>query len=98
MIRDNLIFPHIVCYISEITMATSYLGKAIFNGGQINSDLQKERNTATFEVEPLKYYLNGGIDKYKQKVEIGEYLIMVLYNQDYLENVYIFSINGRIGV
>ena len=49
----------------------SYTGKEIFNGGKTNPDLQKERDTATFDITPLKHYLNGGLDTYTKKMNIG---------------------------
>ena len=52
--------------------SVNYSGKQLFNGGQVNPDLQKERDTATFDMDTLKHYLNGGVEKYKRKLELGK--------------------------
>ena len=43
----------------------------VYNGGKINPDLQKERDTATFDPDALMYFLHDGKEKYDRKKELG---------------------------
>ena len=38
----------------------------------VNTDLQKERDTATFKTEELTYILDGGAEKTKRRKELGK--------------------------
>lgn len=39
--------------------------------GKVNEDLQKERQKCTFDNLELTYYLDGGVEKYKDRKERG---------------------------
>lgn len=38
---------------------------------EVNPDIQKERNTCTFNIQELTYLLDGGQEKTKRRKELG---------------------------
>lgn len=45
----------------------------------INDDLRKERTMCTFNLEELTNLLDDGVEKTKQRREIGTYMIIYMY-------------------
>lgn len=39
---------------------------------EVNPDLQKERNTATFDPQEFSIFWAGGVEKYKEKKALGK--------------------------
>ena len=42
--------------------------------GMINPDIQKERDSASFQVEKLTHFLDGGQHKTEQRKSVGKFL------------------------
>ena len=45
-----------------------------FNGGKINPDLQRERDKASFDIQELACFIQGGEERYRRRVEVGKYI------------------------
>ena len=64
-------------------MASSTIGifeklRGIRDRGEINEDLQKERDGATFDPMHLTHVLDGGPDRTYRRRYIGQYMYLLL--------------------
>ena len=58
------------CYWSNVNMASPVVGVSV-PSSHVNPDIQKERNTATFDPLQLTYVLDGGKEKTQRRRYVG---------------------------
>lgn len=62
---------------------------------KVNTDLQKERDTCTFNIEELTNYLDGGVNNTEQRRKIGTYFSnFIVHTYTYLILIYFRNIKS----